>query len=109
LRAGVCRDFAHLGITFCQALGIPARYVSAYGWKLVPQDFHAVFEAYLGGRWYLFDPTRLTPPMGLIRVGVGRDAADTAFSTFFGQLTFTPKIITVEAIEGPGVALSEPV
>ena len=78
----MCRDFAHLGITFCRALGIPARFVSAYGYKLYPQDFHAVFEAYLGGRWYLFDPTRLSPPDGLIRIGVGRDAADTAFATY---------------------------
>lgn len=59
-RAGVCRDFAHLGISFCRALGIPARFVSAYGWKLEPQDFHAVFEAWLGGRWYLFDATRMS-------------------------------------------------
>lgn len=99
-RAGVCRDFAHLGITFCRALGIPARFVSAYGYKLYPQDFHAVFEAYLGGRWYLFDPTRLSPPDGLIRIGVGRDAADTAFATYFGSMQGSPKAIWVEAI-GP--------
>ncbi len=95
-RAGVCRDFAHLGITICRALGIPARFVSAYGWKLEPQDFHAVFEAYLSGRWYLFDPTRLSPPEGLIRIGVGRDAADTAFATYFGQLQSEPKKVWVE-------------
>lgn len=98
LRAGVCRDFAHLGITFCRALGIPARFVSAYGYKLYPQDFHAVFEAYLGGRWYLFDPTRLSPPDGLIRIGVGRDAADSAFATYFGALKGQPKAIWVEAL-----------
>ena len=98
-RAGVCRDFAHLGITFCQALGIPARYVSAYAWKLVPQDFHAVFEAYLGGRWYLFDATRLVPPEGVIRIGVGRDAADTAFATFFGEIHSAPKSVWVNAVD----------
>jgi transglutaminase-like putative cysteine protease len=98
LRAGVCRDFAHLGITFCRALGIPARFISAYGYKLYPQDFHAVFEAYLGGRWYLFDPTRLSPPDGLIRIGVGRDAADTAFATYFGAMTGGPKAIWVESM-----------
>jgi len=92
-RAGVCRDFAHLGITFCRSLGIPTRFVSAYGWKLEPQDFHAVFEAYLSGRWYVFDPTRLSPPEGIIRIGVGRDAADTAFSTFFGELNSKPKTV----------------
>lgn len=95
-RAGVCRDFAHLGITICRALGIPARFVSAYGWKLEPQDFHAVFEAYLSGRWYLFDPTRLSPPEGIIRIGVGRDAADTAFATWFGDLQSEPKSVWVK-------------
>ena len=97
-RAGVCRDFAHLGVTFCRALGIPARFVSAYGWKLEPQDFHAVFEAYLSGRWYVFDPTRLSPPEGVVRVGVGRDAADTAFATFFGDLQSKPKTVWVNAL-----------
>ena len=99
-RAGVCRDFAHLGITFCRALGIPARFVSAYGWKLEPQDFHAVFEAYLSGRWYLFDPTRLSPTEGVIRIGVGRDAADTAFATFFGELQSDPKRVWVYEVNG---------
>ncbi len=105
-RAGVCRDFAHLGISFCRALGIPARFVSAYGWRLVPQDFHAVFEAYLSGRWYLFDPTRLSPPEGLIRIGVGRDAADTAFATWFGQLRSEPKQVWVN--EAAGTANASP-
>jgi transglutaminase-like putative cysteine protease len=99
-RAGVCRDFAHLGITFCRALGIPARFVSAYGWKLEPQDFHAVFEAYLGGRWYLFDPTRLSPPEGIVRIGVGRDAADTAFATWYGDLQSEPKSVWVREAAG---------
>jgi transglutaminase-like putative cysteine protease len=103
LRAGVCRDFAHLGITFARALGIPARFVSAYAHELEPQDFHAVFEAYLGGRWYLFDATRLCPIDGIVRIGVGRDAADTAFATYFGQLSGPPKIIEVRRLdEAPG-------
>jgi transglutaminase-like putative cysteine protease len=97
LRAGVCRDFAHLGITFCRALGIPARFVSAYSWQLMPQDFHAVFEAYLGDRWYLFDATRNAPLDGLIRIAVGHDAADTAFSTFYGEATLPAMTITVSA------------
>ena len=109
-RSGVCRDFAHLGITICRALGIPARFVSAYGWKLEPQDFHAVFEAYLSGRWYLFDPTRLAPPEGVIRIGVGRDAADTAFATWFGDLQSEPKKVWVDeagrAKEAPEQAVS---
>jgi transglutaminase-like putative cysteine protease len=109
-RAGVCRDFAHLGITICRALGIPARFVSAYGWKLEPQDFHAVFEAYLSDRWFLFDPTRLSPPEGVIRIGVGRDAADTAFATWFGQLDSEPKKVWVteaaHTAEAPEQAVS---
>lgn len=98
LRAGVCRDFAHLGITFARALGIPARFVSAYALDLVPQDFHAVFEAYLGGQWYLFDATRLCPLDGILKIAVGRDAADSAFLTFFGQLSGPPKLIKVERL-----------
>ncbi len=83
-RVGVCRDFAHLGIAFCRALNIPARFVSAYAYGLQPPDFHACFEAYLGDRWYLFDPTRLAPQTGIVRIGTGRDAADVSFATFFG-------------------------
>ena len=83
-RQGVCRDFAHLAISFCRALGIPARYVSGYACRLQPPDFHGFFEAYLGGHWFLFDATRLAPPAGLVRIGVGRDAADTAFCTIWG-------------------------
>ncbi|OZH56158.1 transglutaminase, partial [Hydrocoleum sp. CS-953] len=67
-RTGVCRDFAHLGIAFCRALNIPARFVSAYAYNLNPPDFHACFEAYLGNRWYLFDPTKLVPLTGIIRI-----------------------------------------
>lgn len=102
-RAGVCRDFAHLGITFARALGIPARFVSVYALDLVPQDFHAVFEAYLGGRWYVFDATRLCPIDRIIKIGVGRDAADTAFATFFGQLSGPPKLISVRQSDGEAV------
>lgn len=103
-RAGVCRDLAHLSISFCRALGIPARFVSAYGWQLYPQDFHAVFEAYLGGRWYLFDPTRLCPIDGIVRIGVGRDAADTAFSTFYGEVQDQPKSVWIEPTDTADVS-----
>lgn len=98
-RAGVCRDFAHLSISFCRALGIPARFVSAYGWQLQPQDFHAVFEAYLGDRWYLFDATRLVPVDGIVRIGIGRDAADTAFATFYGVVQDRPKRVWIDPVE----------
>jgi transglutaminase-like putative cysteine protease len=80
-RAGVCRDFVHLGITFARALGIPARAVSAYALDLNPPDFHAVFEVYLDGTWWLVDPTRLAPIEGIVRIGSGRDASDIAFLT----------------------------
>lgn len=84
-RAGVCRDFAHLAIALCRALNIPARFVTAYTrYEEPPQDFHAVFEAYLGGRWQLFDPTELASLDSIVRIGVGRDAADVAFATLFG-------------------------
>ncbi len=86
-RAGVCRDFAHLGIALCRALSIPARYFSGYSYRLDPPDFHACFEVYAGGRWFIFDPTRLAPLNGLVRVGTGRDAADASIATIFGNMS----------------------
>jgi transglutaminase-like putative cysteine protease len=95
-RAGVCRDFAHLGITFCRALNIPARLVVGYVYfDEPPQDFHAVFEAWIGGQWVLFDPTRMAPVDRLVRVGTGRDAKDVAFCTIFGPVGMTNKMLTV--------------
>ena len=95
-RAGVCRDFSHLGITLCRALNIPARAVSAYAFQLDPPDFHAVFEVYLGGGWWLVDPTRLAPIDGLVRVGIGRDAADIAFLTTNGPCRSIEQSVVVE-------------
>jgi transglutaminase-like putative cysteine protease len=86
-RMGVCRDFAHLGISMCRALNIPARYVSGYCLELAPQDFHAFFQAYLDGRWVTFDATEMQPRPALVTVAMGRDAADCAWCTFFGQGT----------------------
>jgi len=84
-RVGVCRDFAHLGVTFCRALNIPARLAVGYAmFDTPPPDFHAMFEAFIGGRWELFDPTRMSAPGDLVRIAVGRDAKDVAFSTIFG-------------------------
>lgn len=95
-RQGVCRDFAHLGVTFCRALNIPARLVAGYVFfEEPPQDFHAVFEAWLDGRWVLFDPTRMAPVERLVRVGTGRDAKDVAFATLFGAAELVSKQITV--------------
>jgi transglutaminase-like putative cysteine protease len=83
-REGVCRDFAHLGIMFCRALNLPARFVSVYAYGLAQPDFHACFEVFLGNRWYLFDATRLAPQTGFLRLGSGRDAAEVSFATVFG-------------------------
>lgn len=95
-RAGVCRDFAHLCITFCRALNIPARLVAGYVWfDEPPQDFHAIFEAWLGGRWVLFDATGMAPVDRLVRIGTGRDAKDVAFSTVFGAVEMTDKLVSV--------------
>ncbi|MBZ9657313.1 transglutaminase-like domain-containing protein [Phyllobacterium lublinensis] len=106
LRAGVCRDFAHLGIAFCRALGIPARFVSCYAYGLEPRDFHAVFEAYLDGRWWLFDGTRQANLDGLVRIGVGRDAAEIAFASQFGDFIPGPISITIDSLE-PGIATTQ--
>jgi transglutaminase-like putative cysteine protease len=112
-RAGVCRDFAHLAVTFCRALNIPARLVVGYVWfDEPPQDFHAAFEAWLGGRWVLFDPTGLAPVDRLVRIGTGGDATDVAFSTFFGSVAMTRKAVTVlehepRTVPGSGHAVLE--
>ncbi|MCU1496765.1 MAG: hypothetical protein JWM47_718 [Acidimicrobiales bacterium] len=79
--AGVCRDFAHLAITLCRALGIPARLAAVYAPGLTPMDFHAVVEVRSPGGWHVLDATRLAPRSSLVRITTGRDAADTAFAT----------------------------
>jgi transglutaminase-like putative cysteine protease len=95
-RAGVCRDFAHLGITLCRALNIPARLVVGYVWfDEPPQDFHAIFEAWIGGQWVLFDPTGMAPVDRLVRIGTGSDAKDVAFATYFGSIEMTRKEVLV--------------
>ena len=96
-RAGVCRDFSHLAIAFCRALDIPARFVSCYALGLAPADFHAVFEAYLGGSWWLFDPTRQAALDGLIRIGIGRDAAEVAFASIYGNAEPEDMHVHIEA------------
>jgi transglutaminase-like putative cysteine protease len=99
---GVCRDFAHLMIALCRAVNIPARFASGidYGADPVlgPTDFHAYVEVYLGDRWYLFDPSGVAIPMGLVRIGTGRDAADSAFATIFGGVVGAAPVIQIEAV-----------
>jgi transglutaminase-like putative cysteine protease len=78
---GTCRDFAHLGIALCRAIGVPARFASVYAPGLSPMDFHAVFETFEDGRWNTHDTTDLAPRQSLVRIATGRDAADAAFAS----------------------------
>jgi len=95
---GVCRDYAHLVIALCRALGIPARYVAGYAVGLDPPDFHGFCEVWLGEGWYLFDATHLAPVGGFVRIGTGRDAADVSFATIIGSAssTIAPKVMAVQ-------------
>ncbi len=99
-RTGVCRDFSHLAIALCRALNIPARYFSGYAYELDPPDFHACVECFIGGTWVVFDATRLAHLNGLVRIGTGRDAADTAVASIFGSATCTRVQVTCELGEG---------
>jgi transglutaminase-like putative cysteine protease len=109
---GVCRDFAHLAISFCRALNIPARYVFGYiPWVGVepapePMDFAAWFEAYLDGRWHTFDARNNVPRIGRVVVGRGRDAVDVALITSFGPLTLTSFEVRADEIPLPPLGLS---
>ena len=105
-RQGVCRDFAHLAVGFCRALNIPARYCTGYLGDIgtpppfPPGDFAAWFEAYLGGRWYTFDPRNNVPRVGRVLLARGRDAADVAITTTFGPNTLQGfRVWTDEIIE----------
>jgi transglutaminase-like putative cysteine protease len=102
-RVGVCRDFAHLAVALCRCMNIPARYATGYLGDIgippvdAPMDFSAWFEVFLGGRWFTFDARHNTPRVGRILMARGRDAADCAITTSFGQsrlLNF--KVVTDE-------------
>lgn len=101
-RVGICRDFAHLMIALCRAVNIPARFTTGtdYGADPVlgPPDFHAYVEVYLGYRWYIFDPSGTAIPMGLVRFGSGRDAADVAFATIFGGVQAHAPVLNTCAV-----------
>jgi len=90
-RRGVCRDFAHLGVSFCRALNYPARYVSGYlpdinvPFDPAPMDFHAWFEVYMEGAWHTFDARHNRPRVGRVLIARGRDAVDVALSTVYGS------------------------
>ena len=103
---GVCRDFAHLAVTLCRCMNIPARYCTGYlgdigvPYDPAPMDFSAWFEAYLGGRWYTFDARHNKPRIGRILMARGRDATDVAIVTSFGPCTLAGfKVITDEVRE----------
>jgi len=89
-RQGVCRDFAHLALTLCRCMNIPARYCTGYLGDIgvapvdAPMDFAGWFEAYLGGAWHTFDPRNNARRVGRVLIARGRDAADVAISTTFG-------------------------
>lgn len=93
-RQGVCRDFAHLAIALCRAMSVPARYATCYSYQLQPPDFHACFEVFVDGWWYVFDATRLAPLNGLVRIATGRDAADAAVCTIFGNPELTRSVVS---------------
>jgi transglutaminase-like putative cysteine protease len=102
-RQGVCRDFAHLAITLCRCMNIPARYCTGYLGDIgvppdpAPMDFSAWFEAYLGGQWYTFDARHNHPRIGRILMARGRDATDVALVTSFGPCTLASfKVVTDE-------------
>jgi hypothetical protein len=111
-RRGVCRDFAHLMITLCRALNVPARFVTGMDYgadpALGPLDFHAYVEVYLNDRWFIFDPTGISTPTGLIRLGTGRDAADVAFATIFGAVVSFAPVADIFAIESTAEGLTAP-
>ena len=102
--AGVCRDFAHVGIALTRSLYVPARMVVGYLFGLEPMDLHAWFEAYVGGRWYSFDATQAEPRGGRVVLAYGRDAADVAFISNYGALETTAMRVWAEAAP-PAAAL----
>jgi transglutaminase-like putative cysteine protease len=88
-------------ISMCRALNVPARLATGVDYgadpSLGPTDFHCYVEAYLGDRWYTFDPSGISPRMGLLRIGTGRDASDVAFATIFGTVQWKTPLITIRA------------
>jgi transglutaminase-like putative cysteine protease len=107
-RRGVCRDFAHLAVTFCRCMNIPARYCTGYLGDIgmpppyAPMDFAAWFEVYLGGAWHVFDPRNNVPRAGRVLMARGRDAVDVPISNTFGPNTLTSfKVWTDEVTEQP--------
>jgi transglutaminase-like putative cysteine protease len=97
-KAGVCRDFSHVGVALSRALLIPSRVVVGYLHELDPMDMHMWFEAFVGGRWYTFDATQAEPKGGRIAVAYGRDAADVALFTEYGPVAVKKMHVAVREI-----------
>ena len=105
-RMGVCRDYTHLAITFCRCMNIPARYCTGYLGDIAipvtgPMDFSAWFEAYLGGRWHVFDPRNNTPRIGRVLIAQGRDAADVPLSNTFGPNVLKSFKVWTDEVQAP--------
>ncbi len=110
--AGVCRDFAHAAIALLRSLNFPARFVTGVDYgadeALGPPDFHSYVEAYIGDRWWLFDPSGISPLTGLIRIATGRDAADVAFATMFGNVRGGAPKVAFAAADDPSAGIARP-
>lgn len=96
---GVCRDLSHLAIALCRSINIPARFVTGYLFLLDPMDLHAWFEAFIGGKWYIFDATQQVVSGGRVVLAYGRDAADVATATYFGDIVLNNMLVYVETAE----------
>ena len=111
-RIGVCRDFAHLAITLCRCMNIPARYCTGYLGDIgvprdpAPMDFSAWFEVYLDGRWFTFDARHNHPRVARIVIARGRDAADVAISTSFGTACLSRFTVVTEELLDSGISSS---
>jgi transglutaminase-like putative cysteine protease len=111
-RIGVCRDFAHLAVTLCRCMNIPARYCTGYLGDIgvpidpAPMDFSAWFEVYLDGRWFTFDARHNHPRIGRIVMARGRDAADVAISTNFGAVQLAKFSVITEEVASSQVQVS---
>src|ERR1700712_4548253 len=103
-RTGVCRDFAHLALTFCRCMNIPARYCTGYLGDIgvprdpAPMDFSGWFQVYLSGQWYTFDARHNKPRIGRILMATGRDAADVALTTSFGRMDLVKFVVISEEV-----------
>ena len=97
-RKGVCRDYAHILISMARAADIPARFASTYAPDVQPQDFHAVPEVFLDGRWHLIDPTGMAQASDMAVIGIGRDATDVSFLTAFGSMNMVEQRVNVRRV-----------